>query len=113
MTLIAHLPTDLKKAGIKATDCAETMIDDFSRQWHDWMRLEWGNPHVWDAATRKIKDPKWRGPDGAQLAIDVKATKDCTLVIRVRQNDWGALPTRQEANTRLHFRSELRLTGRH
>ena len=42
--------------------------------------------------TRKIKDPKWRGPDGAQLAVDVKATKDCTLVIRVRQNDWGAYP---------------------
>jgi hypothetical protein len=76
----------------KATDVFETMIDDFSREWHDWTRLEWGNPHVWDAATRKIKDPKWRGPDGAPLAIDVRAPKDCTLAIRLRQNDWGAYP---------------------
>ncbi|MCY3018523.1 MAG: acetylxylan esterase [Planctomycetota bacterium] len=93
-TMIAQLPTDLKKAGVKATDSVEAMIDDFSREWHDWTRLEWGNPHVWDAATRKIKDPKWRGPDGAQLAIDVKAPKDCTLVVRVRQNDWGAYPNK-------------------
>jgi len=93
-TMIAQLPADLRKAGVKATDVAEAMIDDFSREWQDWSRLEWGNPHVWDATTRKIKDPKWRGPDGAQLAIDVKAPRDCTLAICVRQNDWGAYPNK-------------------
>ena len=93
-TMITQLPADLKKAGVKATDAFETTLDDFSRGWQDWSRLEWGNPHVWDAATRKIKDPKWRGPDGAQLAIDIKAPKDATLVIRVRQNDWGAYPNK-------------------
>lgn len=93
-SMLAQLPADLKKAGVKATDGAEAMIDDFSREWQDWTRLEWGNPHVWDASTRKIKDPKWRGPEGAQLAIDVKASKDCTLSIRVRLNDWGAYPNK-------------------
>lgn len=91
-TMIAQVPADIKKAGVKATDSGDAVIDDFSREWHDWFRLEWGNPHVWSATTRKIKDPKWRGPDGAELAIDVKATKNCTLVVRVRQNDWGAYP---------------------
>jgi pimeloyl-ACP methyl ester carboxylesterase len=93
-TMITQLPADLKKAGVKATDTVEAMIDDFSREWQDWARLEWGNPHVWDATTRKVKDPKWRGPNGAQLAIDVKVPTDCTLVIRVRQNDWGAYPNK-------------------
>ena len=93
-SMLTQLPADLTKAGVKATDTAEAMIDDFARAWQDWTRLEWGNPHVWDASTRKIKDPKWRGPDGAQLAIDVKAPKDCTLSIRVRLNDWGAYPNR-------------------
>ncbi|MHB1037300.1 MAG: alpha/beta hydrolase family protein [Pirellulales bacterium] len=91
-TMITQPPADLKKAGVKATDVVEAMIDDFSQEWQDWSRLEWGNPHVWDATTRKIKDPKWRGPDGAQLAVDVRALKDCTLAICVRQNDWGAYP---------------------
>jgi hypothetical protein len=93
-TMMTQRPDDLRKAGVKATDVVEAMIDDFSRGWQDWTRLEWGNPHVWDASTRKIKDPKWRGPDGAQLAIEVQAPKDCTLSIRVRLNDWGAYPNK-------------------
>jgi hypothetical protein len=93
-SVIAQPPADLKKAGVKATDAAEAMIDDFSRGWQDWNLLEWGNPHVWDASTRKIKDAKWRGSEGAQMAIDVKVPKDCTLAIIVRLNGWGAYPNK-------------------
>jgi hypothetical protein len=92
--MLTRLPAELKASTVRATDKPDGTIDDFARGWQDWYRLEWGNPHVWEAATRKIKDPKWRGPDGAQLAIDVKSPKDTALVIRVRQNDWGAYPNK-------------------
>ncbi|MGA2035057.1 MAG: acetylxylan esterase, partial [Thermoguttaceae bacterium] len=62
-----YFPEELKNAGVKATDKPSRLIDDFSRGWHDWYRLEWGNPHVWNATTRKIKDLKWRGPPRAKL----------------------------------------------
>jgi hypothetical protein len=91
-TMATVMPADLAKARIKATDAPETTIDDFARGWQDWYRLEWANPQVWAAATRKVKDPKWRGPDGARLAVDVKSPKDVELVIRLRKNDWGAYP---------------------
>jgi len=91
-TMLARLPADLKAAGLKATDAPETTIEDFMRGWQDWYRLEWRNPNVWQAATRKVKDPKWRGPDGAKVAVDVLSPADVTLVLRVRQNDWGAYP---------------------
>jgi hypothetical protein len=91
-TMVPRLPVDLKQAGVKATDAVETTLDDFSREWQDWYRLEWANPNVWHAATRKVKDPKWRGPDGSALAVDVLSPADVTLVVNVRQNDWGAFP---------------------
>lgn len=83
-------PADLKRAGVHATDAPETLIDDFARGWQDWYRLEWANPVFWAAATRKVKDPHWRGPDGAKLAVDVLSPADTGLVIHARQNDWGA-----------------------
>ena len=45
------------------------MIDDGSRGWHDWYLLNWGHPPLWTATTRKLKDAKWRGPDGAKLRV--------------------------------------------
>lgn len=87
------LPSDaLKQAAIKATDKPSRMIDDFARGWQDWYRLEWGNPHVWSATTRKLKDPKWRGPAGAKLVVDVRCPKDNTIVVIADLNGWGAFP---------------------
>jgi len=87
-----YLPEELKVAGVKATDKPSRMIDNFSRGWQDWYRLEWGNPHVWVAATRKLKDPKWRGPAGARLVFEVKCPKDNVIAVAVSLNDWGAFP---------------------
>ncbi|MGD0090413.1 MAG: dienelactone hydrolase family protein [Planctomycetota bacterium] len=91
-TMLAVLPAELQAARIQPTDAPAALLDDFAREWHDWYRLEWANPVVWAAVTRKVKDPKWRGPDGAKLAVDVKSPKDVGLAVRVRQNDWGAYP---------------------
>jgi dienelactone hydrolase len=85
-------PEELKGAGVKATDMPSRMIDDFARGWKDWYRLEWGNPHVWNATTRKIKDPKWRGPAGAKLVFEVKCPKDNTIAVIADLNGWGCFP---------------------
>ena len=85
-------PDELKGAGVKATDKPTRPIDDFARGWHDWYRLEWGNPHVWVATTRKLKDSKWRGPEGAKLVFDVRCPKDNVLKVSVALNSWGAFP---------------------
>ncbi|MCX5677145.1 MAG: hypothetical protein NTX87_19320, partial [Planctomycetota bacterium] len=85
-------PEQLKAAGVKATDKPSLVIDDGSRGWHDWYRLNWDHPPLWQAFTRKLHDPKWRGPDGARLAVDVKATSDCSLVLTFQCNQWGAFP---------------------
>lgn len=80
------------KAGVKATDKPSLLIDDFSRDWHDWYQLEWRNPFHWQAVTRKLKDPKWRGPDGARLLLDVRSPKGNQLIFVFNFNDWGAFP---------------------
>jgi Acetyl xylan esterase (AXE1) len=87
-----YLPTDLTDAGVTPTDTWSRVIDDCSREWHDWYRLEWGNPHVWNATTRKLKDPKWRGPEGARLVFDVKCPDDNVLAVVVDLNGWGVYP---------------------
>ena len=90
--LAAFAPAELKRAGVKATDRASLLIDDFSRGWHDWYRLDWKNPVHWVATTRKIKDPKWRGDVGRKLLLDVRTDKSNTLVFRIELAAWGAYP---------------------
>ena len=83
-------PAQLQAIGVKATDKPERMIDDGTRGWHDWYRLNWGHMPLWQAITRKLKDAKWRGPDGAKLVFEIQAKADSTLVIAVNTNAWGA-----------------------
>lgn len=81
----------LKSAGVKATDAPDRMIDDGGRLWQDWYQSNWGHPPLWRAFTRKLKDPKWRGPDGAKLVFDIRSETDNQLVVEVETNGWGAV----------------------
>lgn len=83
-------PSQLQAAGVKATDRPERMIDDGSRGWHDWYQLNWGHPPLWSAWTRKMKDPKWRGPDGAKLVFEITTQTDNTLVVKFVCNAWSS-----------------------
>ena len=83
-------PAQLQASGVKVTDRPERMIDDGSRGWHDWYKLNWGHPPLWTAVTRKLKDAKWRGPDGAKLLFEIKSQTDNTLVVQFNCNAWGA-----------------------
>jgi cephalosporin-C deacetylase-like acetyl esterase len=89
--VLSAAPAALKAAGIKATDEPERMIDDGSRGWHDWYLLNWGHPPLWTATTRKLRDAKWRGPDGATLLFEIRSQTDNTLVVQFNCNAWGAV----------------------
>ena len=84
-------PAALAAAGVKATDKPDRMIDDGRRLWQDWYQSNWGHPPLWRAFTRKLKDPKWRGPDGAKLVFDIRCESDNQLVVEVETNGWGAV----------------------
>ncbi len=80
----------LQAAGVKATDQPARVIDDGSRGWHDWYQLNWAHAPLWSATTRKLKDIKWRGPDGATLHFEVQSQTDNRLVLTFNCNAWGA-----------------------
>ena len=85
-------PKELVAAGVKATDKPSRQIDDFSRGWQDWYRLSWENPLHWVASTRKLHDPKWRGPEGASLVFEVLCPQDNMLAVEAKMNVWGTFP---------------------
>lgn len=87
--VLSSSPSQLQTAGVKATDRPGRIIDDGSRGWRDWYLLNWGHPPLWSAFTRKIKDPKWRGPDGAKLLFEIKSQTDNALVVKFICNEWG------------------------
>ena len=39
--VLSATPAQLQTAGVKVTDKVERMVDDGSRGWHDWYRLNW------------------------------------------------------------------------
>ncbi len=80
--------TELKAAGVNATDAKSLLIDDFSRGWHDWYRLNAEHKPFWQNWTRKITDPKWRGPESATLAITLTMPETNTITFVVQENEW-------------------------
>jgi BAAT / Acyl-CoA thioester hydrolase C terminal len=89
--VLSAAPAKLQAAKVKATDKPERLIDDGARGWHDWYLLNWGHAPLWSVTTRKLKDPKWRGPDGATLHFEVKCQTDNQLVLTFNCNAWGAM----------------------
>lgn len=88
--VLAVSPEQLKAANIKATDKPSRLIDDGNRGWHDWYRLNWNHAPLWTATTRKLKDAKWRGPNGASLCFELQCPSDNRLVLTFNCNAWGA-----------------------
>jgi len=99
---------ELRSAGVQATARRERVIDDGNHGWRDWYRLNWDHPPLWQAVTRKVKDPQWRGPDDAKLVFEMKPAADCTLVIKVSTNGWGAF---EEVQPAVDHAAEKQLRG--
>lgn len=83
-------PADLRSANVQATDQRERMLQANFDRWQDWYRLEVGNNDHRQCGTRKLKDPKWRGPDGATLAIEVLDPVGGELALTFELNSWNA-----------------------
>lgn len=79
---------ELKSAGAHGTDQPSLIIDDFTRGWHDWYRLNAGNRDYWQNWTRKIADPKWLGPDGARLKITLRLPQSNHMTFVAIENEW-------------------------
>ncbi len=97
--VLSASPEQVRAAGVQATDQPDRLIDDGARGWTDWYRLNWNHPPLWRVATRKLKDPKWRGPDGATLAFEIRSETDNTLVLAFDCNQWGAFQPGRPAVT--------------
>jgi len=80
---------ELVAAKVQATDKVERLVErDFSTL-QDWYELEHNNAEARQIVTRKVKDPKWRGPDGATLAVDVQDTRGGSLVLTFEFNSYS------------------------
>ncbi len=81
-------PAELAAAGVRSADKATLLIEDFSRGWQDWYRLNPENPNVWQYWTRKVTAAKWRGPAGAKLQVSLTVPQSNTLNIVAEENTW-------------------------
>ena len=85
-------PADLAAAGVKNTAAKERVIDDFSRGYKDWFRLNADNPEVWQLWTRKVNDQSWTGPpSGGSLAFTITSTAGNSVGIKLL-TDWNETP---------------------
>ncbi len=89
-------PDELRAAGVKATEKQRRLVDDFARGFHDWYTLNANNRHHWFFSTRKLADPRWEAPRGANLAFEIEPTEpNNTLAIEIRTDDWRGYARRQ------------------
>jgi hypothetical protein len=81
-------PEALESAGVKTSSRAEWLIDDFKRGFHDWYTLGGNHRSLWQHWTRKVTDPKWRGPKGAKLTLVLQSEQPNVLGIVLYENTW-------------------------
>lgn len=85
-------PADLQAANVKPTDRPNRIIQPNFDNWADWFQISWPNTDHAHAGTRKLTDPKWRGPDGANLTIDIKDPAGGNFLMTFSVNQWRAYP---------------------
>jgi cephalosporin-C deacetylase-like acetyl esterase len=79
----------VRAAKPEVADKAERLLEADFNDLQDWYVLNRGNHMHCFYSTRKPKDPKWRGPKGALLAIDVKDARGGDLVMTFEFNSYG------------------------
>ena len=66
----------------------ERVIDDFKFGFCDWYTLNGNHRPLWQHWTRRVTDPKWRGPKGAKLALTIQSEQPNVLGIVLHENTW-------------------------
>jgi len=90
-------PDELKAAGVQPTEKPRRLIDDFARGMQDWYTLNAENAHHWFYSTRKLLDPSWMGPEGAQLAVELEVdSPGNTMVVGIEVNTWQGYTGRRK-----------------
>lgn len=87
--LLTFEAPEVAAAKVRANDGVERIIERDFGTLQDWYELERNNAEVRQIVTRKVKDPKWRGPDGAALAIDVRDARGGALALTLEFNNYG------------------------
>lgn len=78
----------LAEAGLKATLSPSPLIDDFRQGTRDWFVFNGNHPTLWQYWTRKLRDPLWRGADGARLKLTFRMAEANRLTVVVVENEW-------------------------
>jgi len=81
-------PAALESAGVETFGRTERVIDDFKRGFHDWYTINGTHRPLWQHWTRKVTDPKWRGPKDAKLALTIQSEQPNVLGIVLHENTW-------------------------
>ena len=86
----AVTPEQLRMAGVQASFSPQRMIEESFDDLGDWFQINPDNSlhRVW--ATRKVKDPAWRGTPGAELVIDVLDPAGGEFAVTCEFNGWQA-----------------------
>jgi len=85
-------PADLQTAGVQATDSPERIVIADASSWGDGFEFGRNQPPHHEVRTRKLTDPKWRGPVGATLAFDVRDPEGGDLNLNFEINQWNVYP---------------------
>ena len=101
----------LKSKALKATRVRpmggpEFVIDDFKNGFRDWYTLNGNHRPLWQHWTRKVTDPKWRGPQGAKLALTIQSEQPNVLGVVLHENTW-----RQYRGKKRTYVAEMKLKG--
>ncbi len=79
---------DLRKAGVAMAQSVSRVIDDCRTEGRDWLnRPREGRSYPWQNWTRKVADPRWRGPDGAQMSVTLKLEETNRISFVVIENE--------------------------
>ncbi len=99
-------PAALKKSKVKPMGGPERVLDDFRFGFRDWYTINGNHRPLWQHWTRKVTDPKWRGPQGAKLVLTVQCELPNVIGIVLHENTW-----RQYRGKRNTYVAEVQLKG--
>ena len=99
-------PEELQKTRVQRSGGPERVIDDFQFGFRDWYTINGNHRPLWQHWTRKVTDPKWRGPKGAKLALTIQSEQPNVLGIVLHENTW-----RSYRGKRRTYVTEVKLKG--
>jgi len=99
-------PEELKKTSLQSSGGTVRVIDNFQFGFRDWYTINGGHRSLWQHWTRKVTDPKWRGPEGAKLALTIQSEQPNMLGIVLHENMW-----RHYRGKKRTYMAEVKLKG--